>query len=391
MSCGGRVTYSAEIVGHRKRDDFGSPTLYHIRVHGPTGTKSVWRTYSAFDALWNQLSRTGKFRLPAMPAESFFFRRTFLSSFDSEQQKGLGSILQSIMSADPEVTSPSLQTFLDVNIGTTDIHSLPQYAQPAPVYAQQSTAQQAVSARAWAEPVALQQAEPVYVQSTQARAQPLPVYAQHGPAQQVVTGNALAEPVGLQPTQPVYKQSTPAFGQTAPVYAQHRPAQNAVTGHAWSELVPLQRTQPVHTQSTQAFGQAAPAYVRQSPVNPSQTFVQPASPQACPVQGSPVEAAASGMSPGVCDTIGGEHFRGMNAPLTEAGYASVTDCKDNIQMALFIRRVASSLGYRIASDDGLDGLVPFHSGAIGKRSFAALTNELQIAAGDKGCCWIVPV
>jgi len=93
------------------------------------------------------------------------------------------------------------------------------------------------------------------------------------------------------------------------------------------------------------------------------------------------------------DVSSNVHESGHRASLDERGYQAVAALRDNNEMAAFIRRAAKFLGLDIASDDHLQGILPYYSGKEAKQSFEALLLELEKGAyepdpdGDK---WIAP-
>jgi hypothetical protein len=63
-------------------------------------------------------------------------------------------------------------------------------------------------------------------------------------------------------------------------------------------------------------------------------------------------------------------------PLSEDGYKTVAELKDDHEMAHFIKRVAKEHGYEIADAGSLSGVVPYYSGKKATQSFVALAAEL---------------
>jgi hypothetical protein len=63
-------------------------------------------------------------------------------------------------------------------------------------------------------------------------------------------------------------------------------------------------------------------------------------------------------------------------PLSEEGYKTILELKDDHEMAHFITRVAREHGYEIADVGSLNGVVPYYSGKKATQSFVALAAEL---------------
>jgi hypothetical protein len=73
-------------------------------------------------------------------------------------------------------------------------------------------------------------------------------------------------------------------------------------------------------------------------------------------------------------------LKAMNAPLTEEGYKMIAKLKDDLEMSLFVKRVADELGYEISDVGSLNGVVPYYSGKKATQSFMALKNEFSRTA-----------
>jgi hypothetical protein len=83
--------------------------------------------------------------------------------------------------------------------------------------------------------------------------------------------------------------------------------------------------------------------------------------------------------------------RGMEAPLTEEGFAEVSSscCFDDVKE--FTRRLIDSLGYKVCDEGGLSGISPFYACPTYPVTLANLTEELQDAIQTKSskCHWLV--
>jgi hypothetical protein len=73
-------------------------------------------------------------------------------------------------------------------------------------------------------------------------------------------------------------------------------------------------------------------------------------------------------------------------PLSEEGYKTIVELKDDHEMAHFITRVAEEHGYEIAHAGSLSGVVPYYSGKKATQSFVALAAELG-RTSKKGNGW----
>jgi hypothetical protein len=69
--------------------------------------------------------------------------------------------------------------------------------------------------------------------------------------------------------------------------------------------------------------------------------------------------------------------KASKVPLSEEGYKIVAKLKDEREMGVFVKRVADELGYQIADEGSLNGVLPYYSGKKATQSFVALTSELS--------------
>jgi len=75
---------------------------------------------------------------------------------------------------------------------------------------------------------------------------------------------------------------------------------------------------------------------------------------------------------------------GRDAVLSEIGYQNVAALKDDMQMALFVRRMALHHGCAVVDEDAMTGVVPYYSGTKSVQSLAQLSEELREACGLVG-------
>jgi len=78
---------------------------------------------------------------------------------------------------------------------------------------------------------------------------------------------------------------------------------------------------------------------------------------------------------------------GAGAPLNEEGYFAVADRCCQAEMKVFISRQVLNLGLEICDENGLHGIVPYHSCEAGPQTFAKLTADL-LENVERRCTWI---
>lgn len=80
---------------------------------------------------------------------------------------------------------------------------------------------------------------------------------------------------------------------------------------------------------------------------------------------------------------------GESAPLTEAGYKSVADLRDDHHMKKFILRVMRKLDCQLVDEGGLMGIIPWFSGTIATQSLENLEGALLFEILGNGKPWLL--
>jgi hypothetical protein len=123
--CSSMYGISAQVIGRCESGNsfLNAHTQFTIHVRNGWSTTTVYRRYSEFAVLERQL-RAKMSSLPALPPKAFF-RKLASSimndpSFMNDRERGLGKLLETMISSDPALRSPELRDFLGVIASSLD-------------------------------------------------------------------------------------------------------------------------------------------------------------------------------------------------------------------------------------------------------------------------------